>query len=668
MKLCRTCGEEFSDKFVFCPVDGSALNGASAPVAAEPAPVVVSETPAAADTRTTFQSVSRQEETAATTAAAPSGNGASRAAAVPPVATAISEETVAARRPAQERGEYHLTMLVDEGVTRRLTRELQGVAHEYELTWPEFKRDPGGFTKRMAAGYGAMLKRFFAQPYVTLATLAGVLGMTMVVMMLVFPYNAVYKWFASDGKLVADVGMSLEEIRTNSTLKLGEGAPAAAGNGAAQPQLMFSSNLQAEVGAADASHVTSITGENLSFDFELRGTNQLFEWCHSYLIWLDENQRVKEINVELNDKPEAWSELAARVVRVDERLNERGWRAFQEEEEAKAAFQIAALNTKPAEAPAPVQSNDASEIKWINRDADRMITLSTKPVRQGNDPKATRFKTFLKIEELHRDQLVAMLEIPEEQEKPDKGPAGMAKGAGGGQKPKQEKPGGGGGGGRQEQLPASFGKLPPAALQPQILPPNPHPPTIKNPSLPVVPTINADPTLFPPDLRPLPYGDPKSKSTETSAGPGTGGGIGTGTGGGVGPGDGSGYGPGRGFNTGGGDGRVGGGGPGGGGGGDTDYSKNFNAKDVTRKAVLLSKPEPGFTEEARKNNVTGTVKLRLVLGSSGSVSNISVVKGLPDGLTEKAISAARRITFTPAQKDGRNVSQWVTIEYNFNIY
>jgi outer membrane biosynthesis protein TonB len=44
------------------------------------------------------------------------------------------------------------------------------------------------------------------------------------------------------------------------------------------------------------------------------------------------------------------------------------------------------------------------------------------------------------------------------------------------------------------------------------------------------------------------------------------------------------------------------------------------------------------------------------------------VSRLPDGLTEKAIEAARRISFTPAEKDGRKVSQYVTIEYNFNIY
>lgn len=99
-----------------------------------------------------------------------------------------------------------------------------------------------------------------------------------------------------------------------------------------------------------------------------------------------------------------------------------------------------------------------------------------------------------------------------------------------------------------------------------------------------------------------------------------------------------------------------------------DYTKPFAQRDVTRKAVITSKPEPSFTEEARKNNVTGYVRLKMILGANGNVSNIQVVKGLPDGLTERAIAAAHQIRFQPAQKDGRSVSQWVTVEYSFNIY
>jgi TonB family protein len=148
---------------------------------------------------------------------------------------------------------------------------------------------------------------------------------------------------------------------------------------------------------------------------------------------------------------------------------------------------------------------------------------------------------------------------------------------------------------------------------------------------------------------------------------------GVGSGSGMGAGSGSGVGPGRGQNTGGGDGTkgVGGGVSGGVGPGDAgpvDYTRAFRSNEVTARAIITSKPDPGYTEEARKNNVSGVVRLRVLLHASGLVTNIHVVKGLPDGLSERAIASARATAFRPAQKDGRTVSQWVLLEYNFNLY
>jgi TonB family protein len=91
-------------------------------------------------------------------------------------------------------------------------------------------------------------------------------------------------------------------------------------------------------------------------------------------------------------------------------------------------------------------------------------------------------------------------------------------------------------------------------------------------------------------------------------------------------------------------------------------------KDVTRKAIILSKPEPWYTDEARQSGVTGTVILRAVLSSSGEVKNIKTVRGLPLGLTEQAIEAARNIKFIPAEKDGRLVSMYFQLEYNFGLH
>ena len=94
----------------------------------------------------------------------------------------------------------------------------------------------------------------------------------------------------------------------------------------------------------------------------------------------------------------------------------------------------------------------------------------------------------------------------------------------------------------------------------------------------------------------------------------------------------------------------------------------YPTSEVTTRAVITYKPEPGFTAKARSNNVNGAVRLRAVLGSDGTVRNISVIKGLPDGLTERAVAAARKIKFKPATLDGRPVSQYVVLEYNFAVY
>ena len=93
------------------------------------------------------------------------------------------------------------------------------------------------------------------------------------------------------------------------------------------------------------------------------------------------------------------------------------------------------------------------------------------------------------------------------------------------------------------------------------------------------------------------------------------------------------------------------------------------SKEVTTRAIIKSKPNPAFTYEARLQGVRGRVKLRIILGSDGKVRDrMQVLEGLPYGITEEAMKAARRIKFEPARKEGRPVSQYVIVIYNFNIY
>ena len=99
-----------------------------------------------------------------------------------------------------------------------------------------------------------------------------------------------------------------------------------------------------------------------------------------------------------------------------------------------------------------------------------------------------------------------------------------------------------------------------------------------------------------------------------------------------------------------------------------DYNQVFSGRDVDQRARVLEKPEPGYTAAARKDEITGTVVLGVVFAANGQVTDIKVINGLPDGLTELAVAAAKRVKFKPAMINGRAVSMYIQLEYNFNLY
>jgi TonB family protein len=94
----------------------------------------------------------------------------------------------------------------------------------------------------------------------------------------------------------------------------------------------------------------------------------------------------------------------------------------------------------------------------------------------------------------------------------------------------------------------------------------------------------------------------------------------------------------------------------------------LTGKEVAIKARLTSKPEPTYTEMARRYQVEGPVTLKAVFSSDGTVSRLFIVNALPCGLTEQAVKAAHKIEFVPATLDGKPVSMWIQLEYNFHLY
>ena len=228
---------------------------------------------------------------------------------------------------------------------------------------------------------------------------------------------------------------------------------------------------------------------------------------------------------------------------------------------------------------------------------------------------------------------------------------------------KKDKGGGGGGGGREEKEETTLGDLADQSPKPT------RPPDAKvfrsdNFELKTPPPQTEGNRTF--EKKYNVWGDPNGKFTNFSNGPGSGGGQGTGYGTGQGSGNGTGTGSGSGSGSGGGNGSGNGNGEGPGGGGGAPPPTA--AKAVTSAYKLIAKPKAAYTDEARTNNVQGSVRLKVTLLASGSVGSITPVTRLPYGLTEQAIAAARQIRFEPKKVNGVPVSTIVTMEYNFTMY
>jgi hypothetical protein len=80
---------------------------------------------------------------------------------------------------------------------------------------------------------------------------------------------------------------------------------------------------------------------------------------------------------------------------------------------------------------------------------------------------------------------------------------------------------------------------------------------------------------------------------------------------------------------------------------------------------IFEMPPASFPDEAREKGTFGVVSVKVRFLAGGAIGKILVVQGLPDGLTEEAIKAAKEIRFLPARLNGRLVNSVETVEYHF---
>jgi TonB family protein len=82
---------------------------------------------------------------------------------------------------------------------------------------------------------------------------------------------------------------------------------------------------------------------------------------------------------------------------------------------------------------------------------------------------------------------------------------------------------------------------------------------------------------------------------------------------------------------------------------------------------LLSVMMPEYTGKARDRKIEGEVIVNALFQRDGKIKDAKVEKGLGFGLDERAVDAVKRMSFLPAQLDGKEVDARARIIVGFNL-
>jgi len=97
---------------------------------------------------------------------------------------------------------------------------------------------------------------------------------------------------------------------------------------------------------------------------------------------------------------------------------------------------------------------------------------------------------------------------------------------------------------------------------------------------------------------------------------------------------------------------------------DVAYTSGTNQVTVPR---ILSRVEPQYSEEARKNRLQGNVEISLVVDATGVPMQIAILRPLGMGLDEAAAAAVSQWRFSPAVRNGTPVAVFTHIEMTFHL-
>ncbi len=91
------------------------------------------------------------------------------------------------------------------------------------------------------------------------------------------------------------------------------------------------------------------------------------------------------------------------------------------------------------------------------------------------------------------------------------------------------------------------------------------------------------------------------------------------------------------------------------------------ANGTNAPVEIIFKPKPGYTDEGRKQKISGEVRLEVLFRSDGQVHVVRVLQGLGYGLDEQAVKAAEQMKFKPALRQGQPVDSTALVHIIFEL-
>jgi TonB family protein len=82
---------------------------------------------------------------------------------------------------------------------------------------------------------------------------------------------------------------------------------------------------------------------------------------------------------------------------------------------------------------------------------------------------------------------------------------------------------------------------------------------------------------------------------------------------------------------------------------------------------LLREVRADYSDAARRANVEGEVVMEIVIRRDGSVGEVTILRGLPMDLNDRARQAVKQWKFSPARMKGTPVDVIVEVSVEFRL-